>query len=54
MLGTCYTEQECSDRVGTASGPCADGFGVCCVSKHFFKIEINHIISFFRGHNKLG
>jgi len=29
--GTCYTAEECEDRSGTASGSCADGFGVCCV-----------------------
>lgn len=29
--GTCYTSAECSDKGGTSSGSCADGFGVCCV-----------------------
>lgn len=28
--GTCYTSQECTDKGGTSSGSCADGFGVCC------------------------
>merc|ERR1712223_1073370 len=28
--GTCYTGAECSDKGGTSSGSCADGFGVCC------------------------
>ena len=27
------TEEECSNKDGTAAGSCADGFGVCCVSK---------------------
>lgn len=31
MNGTCYTEEECSNKEGTAAGSCADGFGVCCV-----------------------
>jgi len=31
IFGTCYTEAECSERGGTSSGSCADGFGVCCV-----------------------
>ncbi len=31
--GTCYTAEECEDRGGTSSGSCADGFGVCCISK---------------------
>jgi len=28
--GTCYTEQECSDKAGTNDGSCAEGYGVCC------------------------
>jgi len=31
QLGTCYTAEECSARDGTASGSCADGYGVCCI-----------------------
>jgi len=31
LNGTCYTKEECSNRKGTASGECANGFGVCCV-----------------------
>ena len=34
MNGTCYTAEECSDKKGKASGSCANGFGVCCVSKY--------------------
>ncbi|XP_069675740.1 uncharacterized protein [Periplaneta americana] len=29
--GTCLTSAECTDRGGVASGPCANGYGVCCV-----------------------
>jgi len=29
--GTCYTENECSNKGGTNAGSCAQGFGVCCV-----------------------
>jgi len=29
--GTCYTESECQTKEGTASGSCAEGYGVCCV-----------------------
>merc|ERR1711874_360723 len=29
--GTCLSSNECSAISGTASGACADGFGVCCV-----------------------
>merc|ERR1719422_2913275 len=31
MNGTCYTAEECAERDGTASGSCADGYGVCCI-----------------------
>jgi len=31
MNGTCYTAEECESRDGTASGSCADGYGVCCI-----------------------
>ena len=34
--GTCYTDAECQTREGTASGSCAEGYGVCCVCKFFF------------------
>lgn len=29
--GTCYTTEECEDKGGTASGSCAEGYGVCCI-----------------------
>ena len=29
--GVCYTAAECSEKNGVAQGPCAIGFGVCCV-----------------------
>merc|ERR1711976_382332 len=29
--GTCYTTSECSNKGGSESGSCAEGFGVCCV-----------------------
>ncbi|XP_068082170.1 uncharacterized protein [Anabrus simplex] len=29
--GTCLTAAECTERGGIASGPCANGYGVCCV-----------------------
>jgi len=31
MNGTCYTQEECDSREGTASGSCAEGYGVCCI-----------------------
>jgi hypothetical protein len=29
--GTCFTAEECSAIDGTASGSCAEGYGVCCI-----------------------
>jgi len=29
--GTCYTDNECLEKGGIASGGCAQGFGVCCL-----------------------
>ena len=29
--GTCYTAPECQIKGGIPAGPCAGGFGVCCV-----------------------
>ncbi|XP_063911375.1 uncharacterized protein LOC135128394 [Zophobas morio] len=29
--GTCVSAPECSQRGGTANGPCAGGFGTCCM-----------------------
>merc|ERR1712156_166901 len=33
VQGTCFTESECTNRGGVASGNCASGFGVCCFIK---------------------
>jgi hypothetical protein len=30
--GTCYTASECTANGGQDKGPCASGFGVCCVA----------------------
>ncbi|XP_059097249.1 uncharacterized protein LOC131891638 [Tigriopus californicus] len=29
--GTCYTAEQCTELNGKSSGPCAQGYGVCCV-----------------------
>ena len=34
--GTCYTASECTANGGQDKGPCASGFGVCCVGKKEF------------------
>lgn len=31
--GTCLASSECLERRGTANGPCANGFGICCLCK---------------------
>ena len=33
--GTCYTASECTANGGQDKGPCASGFGVCCVGKNY-------------------
>merc|ERR1711902_117294 len=40
MNGTCYTKEECSNRAGTASGSCAEGFGTCCF---LFLLEVHQV-----------
>lgn len=32
--GTCYTRRQCRDANGVGSTTCANGIGVCCVSKY--------------------
>ena len=35
-FGTCYTIEECKNKDGVASGSCANGYGVCCLSKYTY------------------
>ena len=35
LNGYIYLSAECSDKDGTSSGSCADGFGVCCTCMYF-------------------
>ena len=44
--GTCYTDAECQTREGTASGSCAEGYGVCCVCKFLFPYFSKNLNSF--------
>lgn len=32
--GTCLASQDCRARQGAPDGPCANGFGVCCMCKN--------------------
>ena len=32
--GVCYLKEECTRLEGTRDGPCASGFGVCCICKY--------------------
>lgn len=44
-IGTCYSQRECTNLMGTASGVCAGNFGVCCVGlcyKDKNKYQIEH------------
>ena len=38
--GLCYTQNECSNMGGRASGFCAQGFGVCCLCNEKKNIPI--------------
>ena len=41
--GTCYSAEECSNRGGSSSGTCANGYGVCCICKS----QIHNLLSLF-------
>lgn len=32
--GNCVSENECLSKSGILGGPCAEGFGICCICKH--------------------
>lgn len=32
--GNCVSENECFSKQGIMGGPCAEGYGICCVCKH--------------------
>lgn len=36
--GSCVPNNECTGRGGISGGPCAEGYGMCCVCKIFFLI----------------
>ena len=38
--GICYTHAECDERGGAQARPCAAGFGVCCLCKLVFSLNI--------------
>ena len=38
--GICYTHAECDERGGAQARPCAAGFGVCCLCKLIFSLNI--------------
>lgn len=44
--GTCFTSAECDNIGGSASGTCADGFGVCCIIQLTAAGTISHNNSF--------
>lgn len=33
--GTCLTSAECAQRGGSGNGPCAAGFGTCCICEYY-------------------
>lgn len=44
--GICYTMDQCASRGGINVGPCASGFGVCCLCKkwYFFQLVSNVVV----------
>ena len=34
LSGVCYSQDDCSDKGGSADGNCANGFGVCCMIRY--------------------
>lgn len=32
--GNCVSDNECFSKRGVMGGPCAEGYGICCVCKH--------------------
>lgn len=37
--GTCITQSECAQRLGRVTGPCANGYGACCLGINFFDFQ---------------
>lgn len=50
-MGTCYTAEECEDNSGTASGTCADGYGVCCIFSINCGATSNQNLTMFMSNN---
>merc|ERR1711971_582492 len=50
-MGTCYTAEECEDNSGTASGSCADGYGVCCIFSINCGATSNQNLTMFMSNN---
>merc|ERR1711971_581092 len=50
-MGTCYTAEECEDYSGTASGSCADGYGVCCIFSINCGATSNQYLTMFMSNN---
>merc|ERR1711935_239254 len=50
-MGTCYTAEECEDSSGTASGSCADGYGVCCIFSINCGATSNQNLTMFMSNN---
>lgn len=54
-LGNCVPKKECAIRGGLPGGPCANGFGVCCVCRFsiLYIIDLNTNSRIFHSHDKL-
>ena len=47
VVGTCYTNSQCTMRGGTGSGSCAGGFGVCCTFSNDCNTETSQNGTYF-------
>ena len=41
--GVCYLKEECTKLEGIRDGPCASGFGVCCICKYQYFNNKNYL-----------
>lgn len=39
--GNCVAEDECRAKNGILGGPCADGFGICCICKYMTACDVS-------------
>jgi len=53
LLGTCYTAQECDELNGENYGPCASGFGICCLFSYDCGGVVSQNGSYIKGNETI-